>query len=875
MRDAVEMWRNTRMAVLTALCAALYAALLIPFKAIVLIPGLTEVRPASALPVMLALLFGPAAAWGAAFGNLIGDFFGTLTPGSFFGFIGNFLFAYVPWRLWLVFTKKEADGSLRQWPLFVFVSIVAASSCAVVIAWGVDWLGLAPYHILGTIISLNNTLPTIVLGAALLRLLHFRARRWGLLATQNLSSQDIAPGKLAPLGACLVIIGSLAGVALALMLFSVPASSATPVWLKPLGSVRQVAGICVLLIGAGVMLLARPASRLRIKESVAVSVVSAFPFSPGVAKNMAQPVFVDHLTFSYPEGSRPAINDICLTLEKGHWLTIVGPTGAGKSTLCLSLCGVIPQLQTGDFWGRVCIFGHDTRHTPVHEIALYVGTLFQHFESQLFCTDVESEIAFALEQRGVPREEMRQRIDDALAMMKIEYLRGADPALLSGGEKQRLALAALLAADPAVLVLDEPTTDIDPQGRQELMALLKDWSECGKTIVLVENDLWPPQSEEHILALQNGQMCMQGTAEELLRNPQRCRELGLRPLPLPELFALLGRPERPLTVAEAISAVRQKPLSPKGASPSRPEAQQSPFHFSPSSAMPPASSKKAAASSAFQPAAGEIIIRVDELSHAYNGFKALQGISLNIRRGEFVAILGANGAGKTTLARHLNGLLKPTQGRVLVAGQDTRQATPAQLSRFVGYLFQDPDDEIFCRRVDEEIAFGLRNQGLAPAEIKKRTQEALEWMGLMDVAEADPFTLTRGERQLVALAAVLAMRPDVIVFDEPTTGLDGAAQEQMLERLRQLNLAGHTIIMITHATWAAAAYAQRIILMAEGKIIADAAPREIFAHEEWLDAAHQTLPDIVAFSRQAFGQIFLSVPEAVACLRAFYSEGQE
>jgi len=151
---------------------------------------------------------------------------------------------------------------------------------------------------------------------------------------------------------------------------------------------------------------------------------------------------------------------------------------------------------------------------------------------------------------------------------------------------------------------------------------------------------------------------------------------------------------------------------------------------------------------------------------------------------------------KTTLARHLNGLLKPTQGRVLVAGQDTRQTTPAQLSRFVGYLFQDPDDEIFCRRVEEEIAFGLRNQGLAPAEIKKRTQEALEWMGLLDVAAADPFTLTRGERQLVALAAVLAMRPDVIVFDEPTTGLDGLAQEQMLERLRQLNRAGHTIIMI-------------------------------------------------------------------------------
>lgn len=864
MRDAVEMWRNTRMAVLTALCAALYAALLIPFKAIVLIPGLTEVRPASALPVMLALLFGPAAAWGAAFGNLIGDFFGTLTPGSFFGFIGNFLFAYVPWRLWLVFTKKEAEGSLRQWPLFVFISIVAACCCAVVIAWGVDLLGLAPYHILGTIISLNNTLPTIVLGSALLRLLYYRARRWGLLATQNLSPHDLAPGKFAPLGAALVVIGSLAGVALALVLFRMPASSMLPFWLKPLGSARQTAGICVLLIGAGVMLLARPVSRIRLQESIAVSEASAIPFLAEDATNRALPVFVDHLTFSYPEGSRPAIHDICLTLEKGQWLTIVGPTGAGKSTLCLSLCGVIPQLQIGDFSGRVCILGQDTRHTTVHELALFVGTLFQHFESQLFCTDVESEIAFALEQRGVPREEMRQHVDEALAIMKIEHLRDADPALLSGGEKQRLALASLIAADPAVLVLDEPTTDIDPQGRQELMALLKEWSERGKTIVLVENDLWPPQSEEQILALYNGQICMQGPAEELLRNPQRCREIGLRPLPLPELFALLGRPERPLTVAEALAAVHLRPFCQQSACGQAQQRPDSATMLSSSSFSPKASAPKAT-----QPTTGEIIISVDELSHTYNGFEALHDISLHIRRGEFVAILGANGAGKTTLARHLNGLLKPTQGRVLVAGQDTRQATPAQLSRFVGYLFQDPDDEIFCRRVEEEIAFGLRNQGLAPAEIKKRTQEALEWMGLLDVAAADPFTLTRGERQLVALAAVLAMRPDVIVFDEPTTGLDGLAQEQMLERLRQLNRAGHTIIMITHATWAAAAYAQRIILMGEGKIIADAAPREIFAHEEWLYAAHQTLPDIVAFSRQAFGQIFLSVPEAVERLKAF------
>jgi energy-coupling factor transport system ATP-binding protein len=863
MRDAVEMWRHTRMVVLTALCAALYAALLIPFKAIVLIPGLTEVRPAAALPVVLALLFGPAAAWGAAFGNLIGDFFGTLTPGSFFGLIGNFLFAYVPWRLWVTLSRRpagppagtsapedrrtyaEATGSLRQLPLFIFVSIVAACACAVVIAWGVDLLGMAPYHVLGVIISLNNTLPTVVIGAALLPLLYHRSRRWGLLASQNMSDADLAPGPLAPLGVLFVIAGSLAGVGIAVLIFRLGPEGQPPAWLLTFGSVRNAAGVCVALIVIGSALLARP-PRLRARRGEAPASPTFPPSTTGDAgASPLRGLAFDRLSFRYPSWGTLALDDVSLAVQPGQWLTLVGPTGAGKSTLCLCAGGVIPQLQDGEFSGAARVFDLDTRQAAVHDISMRLGTLLQHFESQLFCTDVQSEIAFALEQRGLPRDEMRRRVDEAIAAMELGHLQRSDPATLSGGEKQRLALAALLAADPDVLVLDEPTTDVDPQGRQQLMATLAALRERGKAIVIVENDLWPPRADDTIAALAEGRLQVHGPAAELLRDPERCRELGLRPLALPDLFARLGRAERPLTVAEAVGAWQR----PRGAG------------------VPPALPGMVGETPAPRDVVGEPIITVAGLRHSYDRYEALAGVDLQVRRGEFVALLGSNGAGKTTLARHLNGLLKPTAGRVLIAGQDTAQASPARLSRTVGYLFQDPDDEIFCQRVDEEVAFGLRNMGLPEAEIRKRTGEALEWMGLTHAAEADPFTLTRGERQQVALASVLAIRPEVIVFDEPTTGLDGVEQVRMMERLRQLNAQGHTIIMITHATWAAAAHAHRVVLMAHGAIIADGPTRAIFADDELLQQADQVAPDIVAFSRQACGQVFLSVEEAVESLR--------
>jgi len=835
-RDAIEMWRSTRMVVLTALSAAVYAAVLIPFKAIVIVPGLTELRPAAALPVVLSLLFGPAAAWGSALGNLIGDFFGTLGPGSFFGLIANFLYGYVPYRLWRMLAgDREATGAPGQLPLYWLVTVVAASACAVTVGFGVEILGLAPYAIVGTIVVINNTLVAGVLGAVLLPLLYPRAQRWGLLYTQNMPPTDVASGPLAPLGGVLLSVASIGGALIAVNVARGAEAGQLVPLLPASVSVVTVSGICFGLILLGTVLLAR-LPLWRVPHTAAATA--------GIRALTDMPIEAEGLRFTYPGQDHPALDGVSLTIQPGEWLTLAGATGAGKSTLCLCLSGIIPTLQQGQFEGSVRVFGHDTSGLAVHDIAERVGILFQDFESQLFCTDLQAEVAFALEQRGTPREDLRRRVHEALEVTGLTSLVERDPATLSGGEKQRLALAAVLAADPDVLVLDEPRTDLDPAGRAALVATLRALQARGKSLLVVENDLWPPTADEQLALLTGGHLAVYGPAPDLLADVGRCGELALRPLAIPDLFARVGSSRRPLMVDSALAALTDEPWQ----------------------LDEDAWTEILNEDAAREQACGEVVVEIADLTHAYDEVEVLRGVSLTVRRREFVAILGPNGSGKTTLARHLNGLLRPTAGTVTVDGRSSVGTSTAQLARVVGYLFQDPDDQIFARRVDEEVAFGLHNLGYAESEIEQRVRESLEWVGLLEVREADPFTLTKGERQRVALASVLAVRPDIIVFDEPTTGLDGVEQEQMMRRLRRLNEAGHTVIIITHTTWAAAAYAHRVVLLRDGEIVADGPTRNIFADQALLQDAGQVAPEIVRFTQQAFRRTLLSVDEAARCL---------
>ncbi|NLO05043.1 MAG: ABC transporter ATP-binding protein, partial [candidate division WS1 bacterium] len=504
-------------------------------------------------------------------------------------------------------------------------------------------------------------------------------------------------------------------------------------------------------------------------------------------------VDVDGLSFTYRAAHAsdaeaepaPALHEISLHLDPGELCYLMGRTGAGKSTLCLCLNGIIPKMQPGRFAGEVRVDDERVSGRQVYDVARSVGVLFQDFESQLLASDVEREVAFGLENAGMPREEMRRRVAEALELVGLSHLRGRDPSTLSGGQKQRLALAAVLAPEPSVLVLDEPTTDLDPRGKQELARIVEDLSARGVTLLIADHESEDALAGHSLVALQGGEKRFDGAPAELLTEPQRCRKLGILPLQMPELFERLRLPERPVEPSEAARLLREHGLC--------------------------VDEIECEALAALEPPQGDPIIELENVSFTYSdsGTAALEDVTLTVREGEFVVLLGENGSGKSTLARHLNGLLSPTSGSVRIGGRDAREQSIKQLASQVGYLFQNPDHQIFSSTVREEVAFGPRNLGMAEDEVERQVARALEVTELAGWEERDPFVLTRGERQRVALASVLACRPRVIVFDEPTTGLDGLQARDMMELLARLNAQGTTVIVITHATWAATEYAKR------------------------------------------------------------------
>ena len=555
-------------------------------------------------------------------------------------------------------------------------------------------------------------------------------------------------------------------------------------------------------------------------------------------------VQVRDLSFTYRGTETAALSHIDLALQEGKSLAIMGEGGAGKSTLCRCLNGLIPRFQKGGFSGSVQVFGRDTRDHPVHEFARSVGMVFQDFESQLFSTRVELEVAFPLENFGMPRENMRGRIAEMLDLVGLSGFESRSPATLSGGEKQRVAIAAALASSPAVIVMDEPTSDLDPVGKSQVLSIARRLREEKAALVLVEHETEEALLADEVAVLSDGVLVRTGPTESVLADSEFLESYGIRPLQMAQLATCLGVEDPVLTVEDAGRVLEQRGRRVNA------EAAQ---------ALRDADHERA-------DSYGEPVIEVRGLVHRYApGQEALAGVDLTIRKGEFVAVIGSNGSGKTTLAQHLNRLLEPSEGEVLVEGADTRRQTPRTLAGKVGYVFQNPDHQLFASTVAEEVAFGPRNFDIPEREIQQRTQTALAAVGMEDAADADPFTLTKGERQRVAVASMLAARPSVLIFDEPNTGLDYRQTRGMMDLIRSLNEAGHAIVIITHSMWVVAEYAHRAVVMQAGRIIADGPAREVFSDEQELAAASLSAPPITRLGR-AMGFPFLSVEEAVSCL---------
>ncbi|MFW6361755.1 MAG: ABC transporter ATP-binding protein [Spirochaetota bacterium] len=557
---------------------------------------------------------------------------------------------------------------------------------------------------------------------------------------------------------------------------------------------------------------------------------------------------VKGLTFTYKgDEENQAVKGIDLDVDRGEFVVIMGPSGAGKSTLANSMNGLIPGFMKGRYSGSVLVNGHEVKGTPVSRMAREIGLVFQDFEAQLFSTNVNLEIAFGPENFGVPRDEIVQRIEKVLKTVKLEGFEDRQPATLSGGQKQRLAIGSVLATYPNIICMDEPTTDLDPVGKLGIFTIAKELHESSDfTLVIIEHETEEALHADRVIVMKDGEILRQGNPLEVLREVKFTDEVGIMSLQIPKFFKELldcKNCDLPLNPEDGYKFFQQKGL----------KVDQSKYD------------QLVSRDEERRKSYGEVVLSVEDLVHVYpNGNRAVDGISMDIREREFVAILGHNGSGKTTLVKHFNGLLDPTEGNITVGGKNTRQHSIFEIGKEIGYVFQNPDHQIFADTVFDEIAFSPKIRGCSEEEVKERVSEALEAVELAGYEEKDPFSLSKGERQRVAVASVLSARPKIIVLDEPTTGLDYKEQKRMMELIKKLNASGHTIIMITHTMWVVSEYAHRVAAIKDGKIMMDGPTREVFAREKELYDSYLKTPHIVSLSNMLESTV-LSIEEMKFC----------
>ena len=554
---------------------------------------------------------------------------------------------------------------------------------------------------------------------------------------------------------------------------------------------------------------------------------------------------VQGVTFTYHGADRPALRGVSFAQNAGEMIGVMGASGAGKSTLAKCLNRIVPEFEDGDFHGAIRIAGESLEVLRVCDVAPKVGMVFQDFESQLFSTNVAHEVAFAMEQVGMDRAEMDRRILPALEAVGLRGFEHRDPMSLSGGEKQRLAIASVLALRPSVIVLDEPTTDLDPEGRAEVFELIKRLRGQGLSLIVIEHESEELRAADRIVVLREGEIAADGPPSEVFARTELLTACGVRPPGLGHALELLGIEAQPKSVDQAQDEiVRAYPRLARTAGGKVADSQP----------QPPSSR-------------GQPFIGIENVSYSYaGGPRVLDSIDLKVEAGEFLAIVGQNGSGKTTLAKHIVGLLQPATGRVTIDGKDRAQMRPAETAREVAYVFQNPDHQIFAATVEEEVAFGPRNFGLPDDEIRRRCDEALEAVGLQNERQSDPFLLSKGERQRLAVASVLVLRPRMLILDEPTTGLDHREQLRMMALVRDLNRSGIAIVIITHTPWLVAEYARRVVLMRKGAKIFDGSVREFFMQDDLLRSSSFRAPEITELSRR-FGTLALTTDEFVAWVK--------
>ena len=546
---------------------------------------------------------------------------------------------------------------------------------------------------------------------------------------------------------------------------------------------------------------------------------------------------IDHVSFSYAGEDARALDDITLTVHPGDMLGIIGPSGAGKSTLAAAMSGAIPHHFGGEFYGAVRVGGRDTCEATLTDISRVVGSVLQDIDAQMVASVVEDEVLFGLENFGVPHDQIEGRVSSILETVGIADLRHRELATLSGGQKQKVAIAAILALQPRVLVLDEPTAALDPASSLVVYETLRAINrELGITIVVIEQKVaLLSRYCGRIAVMDGGRVVLEGTPHEVFAHASELRAIGVdspRVARVSNSLAAAGltdAAEPCLRVDEAVALI-ERICARHGVA-------------LPAPAERPARPARADAGAPEQPA-GEPILSLRDVSFAYpGGGGSVRDLSLTVYPGELVGIVGQNGAGKTTLTKLVNGLLKPASGSVTVAGLDTRTVRVSQIARHAATLFQNPDHQICRDTVLDEVAFGLELAGVEAAEARRRALPVIERFGLP--ADEAPFSLSRGQRQMVALASVVVLEPELIILDEPTSGLDYRECMTVMETVRDMAHAGSAVLMVCHDMEVVSDFAERIAVMADGEILSVGSASALFADEALMRAARIEPPQVI------------------------------
>lgn len=555
-------------------------------------------------------------------------------------------------------------------------------------------------------------------------------------------------------------------------------------------------------------------------------------------------VQIENFNFCFPEQEKPFLKDINISIEPGEFVAIVGPSSCGKSTLGLCLTGIYPHVLEGTTTGSIMIGGLDVASAPTSQITTKIGIVFQDPDSQFCNLLVEEEVAFGPENLLTDREIVKQRIEKYLSFVNLKGFEKRRITELSGGQKQRVAIASVLAMEPEILVLDQPTANVDPSGKEDIFeTLYKLNQETGKTLILIEHQIDElVRYVDKLIVMEDGAVLYQGNPREILatHSEELEEKTGLW---IPEV-SRAGRflaqrnmtGERfPIVVEELAQIISENAQG---------------LLDAPKRSSKPLRHKEA-----------EDVITATDVHFSYPSKPdVLNGVSFSIKKGSIAALMGENGSGKTTISKMLIGLLKPGCGKIIVDGLDVGKTTLNEICKRVGYVFQYPEHQFVTDTVVAEVAYGLKRFSMQESEKQRIVKETIAITELSGLEQRHPFTLSMGEKRRLSIATMLVQNPDILILDEPSAGLDYKNCDHMMQVLHKLNEQGVTIIMISHTTYLVARYSEQVLVMDAGEIVFDGTPVELFRRLEHIHTRAIEKPEILKAVEFAEAKTRLDLP---------------